>query len=90
MSVDANTSFSSGSHILAKGAEAILENDQGYVTSSCYSPHLESTIGLALVSSGADRHGEEVLIWNGLRNEFTPGLLCSPVFVDPANERLHG
>lgn len=90
MPVDANTSFSSGSHILAKGAEATLENDQGYVTSSCYSPHLESTIGLALVSSGADRHGEEVLIWNGLRDEFTPGRLCSPVFVDPANERLHG
>lgn len=84
-----STSFRSGSHILAKDASATLENDQGYVTSSCYSPHVGSTIGLALVRRGAERHGEEVSIWNGLRDEFTPGKLCSPVFFDPANEKLH-
>jgi heterotetrameric sarcosine oxidase alpha subunit len=89
MPLDSRTSFRSGSHILAKEAQATLENDQGYVTSSCYSPHVGSTIGLALVKGGAARHGEEVQIWNGLRNEFTPGRLCGPVFVDPANEKLH-
>jgi heterotetrameric sarcosine oxidase alpha subunit len=89
MPLDPATSFRSGSHILAKDTEATLENDQGYVTSSCYSPHLGSTIGLALVRRGAERHGEEVQVWNSLRGEFTPGKLCSPVFYDPDNKKLH-
>jgi len=87
--VDPAASFRSGSHILGKDAESTLENDQGYVTSSCYSPHLGSTIGLALVRRGASRHGEEVQVWNGLRGEFTAGRLCSPVFFDPDNTKLH-
>ncbi len=87
--LDPATSFRTGSHILAKDAVVSLENDQGYVTSSCYSPHLGSTIGLALVRRGPERHGEEIMIWNGLRNEFTPGRICDPVFFDPANEKLH-
>ncbi|BCH66858.1 sarcosine oxidase subunit alpha [Agrobacterium vitis] len=87
--LDAKTSFKTGAHILKKDAEPTLENDQGYVTSSCFSPHVGSTIGLALVKGGAARHGEEVLVWNGLRNEFTPAKLVSPVFVDPNNEKLH-
>ncbi|SES24025.1 sarcosine oxidase subunit alpha family protein [Rhizobium sp. NFR03] len=87
--LDPETSFRTGSHILALNAEATLENDQGYVTSSAYSPHIGSTIGLALVKRGASRHGETVTIWNGIRNEFTPGRLCDPVFFDPENEKLH-
>ncbi|MDK1374059.1 MULTISPECIES: sarcosine oxidase subunit alpha [unclassified Sinorhizobium] len=82
-------SFRTGSHILAKGAAATLENDQGYVTSSAYSPHIGSTIALALVKNGPDRHGEEVVVWNGLYGESTPARLCNPVFFDPQNERLH-
>ncbi|MCF1481317.1 MULTISPECIES: sarcosine oxidase subunit alpha [Rhizobium/Agrobacterium group] len=87
--LDAKTSFKTGAHILKKDADPTLENDQGYVTSSCFSPHVGSTIGLALVKGGAARHGEEVLVWNGLRNEFTPAKLVNPVFVDPNNEKLH-
>jgi sarcosine oxidase subunit alpha len=82
--------FRSGAHILPAGAEATLENDQGYVTSSCFSPHVGSTIGLALVRNGAARHGEEIVVWNGLRGEITCGRLCAPVFVDPEGGRLHG
>ncbi|WP_062218917.1 sarcosine oxidase subunit alpha family protein [Aureimonas sp. D3] len=87
--LDPATSFKTGSHILNKGADATLENDQGYVTSSCFSPHVGSTIGLALVAGGAERHGEEVLVWNGLAGEVTPARLCAPCFVDPENRRLH-
>jgi sarcosine oxidase subunit alpha len=87
--LDPRDSFRSGSHILGKDAAATLENDQGYVTSSAFSPHLGSTIGLALVNRGPERHGEEVVVWNGLRNEFIAARLCNPVFVDPENERLH-
>ncbi|KQY26945.1 sarcosine oxidase subunit alpha [Rhizobium sp. Root482] len=88
--LDPGHSFRSGAHILAKHAAATLENDQGYVTSSAFSPHIGSTIGLALVKRGNERHGEEVTIWNGLRDEFTAARLCAPIFFDPANERLHG
>jgi sarcosine oxidase subunit alpha len=87
--LDPRQSFRTGSHILAKGDAATLENDQGYVTSSAFSPHVGSTIGLALVKRGPERHGEEVVVWNGLKKEFTAALLCNPVFVDPDNERLH-
>jgi sarcosine oxidase subunit alpha len=87
--IDPATSFRTGAHILADGAAATLENDQGYVTSSAFSPSLGHTIGLALVKNGPERIGEKVMIWNGLRNEFTEGQLCSPVFIDPENEKLH-
>lgn len=88
--LDPKNSFRTGSHILARDAAPTLENDQGYVTSSAYSPHVGSTIGLALVKRGPSRHGEEVMVWNGIRKEFTPARLCDPVFFDPGNERLHG
>ncbi|SIQ98486.1 N-methylglutamate dehydrogenase subunit C [Rhizobium sp. RU20A] len=88
--VDPKDGFRTGSHILAEGAEATLENDQGYVSSSCYSPSLGHTIGLALVKRGPERLGERVQIWNSLRGEFTMGVLTSPVFIDPDNARLHG
>jgi len=87
--LDPATSFRTGSHILAEHAAATLENDQGYVTSSAFSPSLGYTIGLALVRRGPERLGEKVMVWNGLRNEFTEAVLCNPVFVDPDNEKLH-
>ncbi|HWT60714.1 MAG TPA: sarcosine oxidase subunit alpha family protein [Rhizobium sp.] len=81
--------FRTGSHILAEGAAATLENDQGYISSSAFSPTLGHTIGLALVRRGPERIGEKVTVWNGLRNEFTDAVLCHPVFFDPENEKLH-
>lgn len=87
--LDAKTTFRSGSYVLRKGDAATLENDQGYVTSSCFSPHLGSTIGLALVARGRERHGEEVVVWNGLAGEAVAARITAPVFVDPTSERLH-
>jgi heterotetrameric sarcosine oxidase alpha subunit len=87
--VDPKDTFRTGAHILADDAVPSLENDQGYVTSSCYSPNLGHTIGLALVKRGPERLGETVTVWNGLKKEFTKAVLCSPVFVDSQNEKLH-
>ncbi|MGD9481283.1 sarcosine oxidase subunit alpha family protein [Shinella sp. G-2] len=87
--LDPGKTFRTGAHILARDAVATLENDEGYVTSSAYSPHVGSTIGLALVKRGDERHGEEVTVWNGLKGEFTAARLCPPVFFDPENEKLH-
>jgi methylglutamate dehydrogenase subunit C len=86
---DPQTSFRAGSHILRKGDAPSLENDQGYVTSAVHSPHVGSTIGLALVKHGPERHGEQVIVWNALGGQYTEAALCDPIFVDPANERLH-
>lgn len=87
--VNPATGFRTGAHILAEGAAATLENDQGYVTSSAFSPSLGHTIGLALIKNGPERIGEKIVIWNGLRNEYTDAVICSPVFIDPQNEKLH-
>lgn len=81
--------FASGSHILKIGDAVSLANDQGYVTSMCYSPNLGHAIGLALVKGGPERYGEEVVIWNGLAGTSITGILCNPAFVDPENEKLH-
>lgn len=78
-----------GAHVLTKGAEARLENDQGYVTSAAFSPHVGSSIALGLVTHGPERHGEEVLVWDALRDEMTPAVLCPPCHFDPENEKLH-
>jgi len=75
--------------VIPRGAKPGPDIDQGYVTSSAFSPSLGHTIGLALVKNGPERIGEKVLVWNGLRNEFTEGQLCSPVFIDLENEKLH-
>ncbi len=75
--------------MLRKGDAATLENDQGYVTSSALSPHVGSFIALALISSGAERLGEEVLVWNALGSEYTAAKIVAPVFVDPTHGRLH-
>ena len=87
--LDPSKSLRAGSHVLRKGDAATLANDQGYVTSSCYSPHGGSAIALALIEAGAERLGEEVLVWNALGDEYTSARLVAPVFVDPAQERLH-
>ena len=87
--LDPETSFRAGAHILRKGDAAKLENDQGYVSSAIFSPHVGSTVGLALVTRGPERHGEEVLVWDAVRGAMTPALICNPCFVDPENEKLH-
>ena len=89
VALDVHAPVRAGAHILAKGATASLENDQGHVTSACFSPHVGSAIALALIQRGPDRLGEEVLVWNALANEFTAARIVAPCFVDPANERLH-
>ena len=78
-----------GAHVLRKGDAATLENDQGHVTSACYSPHVGSYIALALVKRGPERRGEEVVVWNALGSEYVAARIVDPVFVDPTHGRLH-
>lgn len=70
-----------GGHLLVPGAPPAMANDQGHVTSACWSPHLKSTIALAMLKRGRMRHGERIMVWDGLRGLETPAIVAAPVFL---------
>ena len=79
-----------GAHIIGPGAEPTRQNDQGYVTSVCYSPTVGSMIGLAFIENGHARMGEQVRAVELLREFDTLVEICPVTFVDPEGERLRG
>lgn len=78
----------SGAHLMTVGEAAIAQNDQGWVTSAAYSPHLKSSIGLAFLKSGDKRHGEVIRAVNPLGGSEFEATVSSPHFIDPEGERL--
>ncbi|MDX8509931.1 sarcosine oxidase subunit alpha [Mesorhizobium captivum] len=72
----------SGAHIIPKGETPGPDNDQGYVTSVCFSPVLDQWIGLGLVERGRERIGEIVRAHDPLRGEDYDVELCNSVFYD--------
>lgn len=88
--VDRKAALTAGSHLVAIGQEAITQNDQGYLTSSAYSPTLCHTIALGFLRCGKERIGETFEAVDPLNNVRTPVEVCSPHFVDPEGERLRG
>ncbi|RUU09310.1 sarcosine oxidase subunit alpha, partial [Mesorhizobium sp. M7A.T.Ca.TU.009.01.3.2] len=80
----------SGAHVIPKGQTPGPGNDQGYVTSVCFSPTLDQWIGLALVERGRERIGEIVHGHDPLRGEDYDVELCNPVFYDPDGGRQRG
>lgn len=79
-----------GAHLVASGRVANLESDEGYVTSSAFSPMLGRWIALGLLASGNNRTGEIVRACDPLRGTESLVEICSPQFYDPTGERLHG
>ena len=88
--VDAAQRLRAGAHFLALGAPATTANDEGYVTSAIYSPHIGSWIGLGLLKGGASRIGQHVRAYDPVRGGDLTVEIVSPIFVDPAGERLRG
>ena len=86
--VNPSESFAAGSHFIAKGAEANAKNDQGYMTSVCFSPNLGYTIGLGFLKNGAARKGEVLRAVNPIQNAETLVEVVSAHFIDPEGERL--
>ncbi|RRH88341.1 sarcosine oxidase subunit alpha [Mesorhizobium tamadayense] len=80
----------SGAHIIPKGEVPGPDNDQGYVTSVCFSPVLDQWIGLSLVERGRERIGEIVRAHDPLRGEEYDVELCNSVFYDPEGGRQRG
>ena len=79
-----------GAHVLAPGAAFTAENDQGYLTSRCFSPTLGHDIALGFVRDGRARIGERVRAVCKLRGLDVGCEIVPPVFVDPDGGRLRG
>jgi sarcosine oxidase subunit alpha len=88
--VDQTSRLRAGAHFLSLGAEVLLENDQGYITSVAFSPMLDHWIGLGLLARGPYRIGERIRVHDPLRDGDLEAEVCSPVFLDPGGARLHG
>ena len=79
-----------GAHLFDPGAAPVRENDQGYVTSVCWSPTLSTHLGLAFLRNGRARLGQSVRLVDHMRGT---DLLCEvthPVFFDPEGGRARG
>jgi sarcosine oxidase subunit alpha len=87
--VEADGEMKAGAHLLKENAKPSLTNDQGFVSSACYSPTLGSYVALAMLKSGRERYGEKIVVWDALRGSEILAEVCSPVFVDPDHLKLH-
>jgi sarcosine oxidase subunit alpha len=88
--VDRSRRLRSGAHLIARKAKAIAANDEGYVTSTAFSPSNGHWIALALLSHGPKRLGEIVRACDPLRDEESLVEVVSPVFYDPDGGKLRG
>jgi sarcosine oxidase subunit alpha len=88
--LDRSDRIRAGSHLLTRGTQPSMDNDQGYVTAVAFSPMLGQWIGLALLKGGRERHGETVQVWNGLSNIHMLAEVVDPCFYDKEHKKLHG
>ena len=88
--VDPAGRLMAGAHLFAERAEAIRVNDEGYVTSVCWSPTLGTDLGLGFLRRGRARHGEVVRLVDHLRGVETLCEVTDPVFLDPEGGRMRG
>jgi sarcosine oxidase subunit alpha len=88
--VEPSERLTGGGHLFEDGADAIRINDQGYVTSVCWSPSLNNHIGLGFLSNGRARHGEIVKKVDHVRGVTTRCTVCDPVMFDAEGGRLRG
>jgi sarcosine oxidase subunit alpha len=77
-----------GAHLLGLREEATTHNDQGWISSSIYSPMLGCYIGLGFIKDGLNRKGEFVRAVDLVRNSDIEVEICSPHFYDPEGGRL--
>ena len=86
--VNAADPVMAGAHLFAEGAAQDTANDQGWITSACYSPHVGSAIGLGYLVNGDSRKGEVVVAANPLQGQSVRLRVVSAHFVDPEGGRV--
>lgn len=79
--------LNAGAFLFAPGAPSERANQQGYTSSVCFSPTLDSTLALGFLTNGRARHGETVNVVDHLHQVETLCEVCDPVFFDPKGSR---
>ncbi len=87
-SVEPQKQAMAGSHLFAEGAVQNMSTDEGWLTSSCYSPHLNGYIALGFLENGDARLGETIVAANPLEGQSVKVEVVSAHFVDPEGGRL--
>jgi methylglutamate dehydrogenase subunit C len=82
--------FGAGAHLFNPGDKVHRVNDQGYVTSSCWSPTLDCWLGLGFLRDGRARHGQEIRLVDHMRKTDVMCQVCDPVFHDETGSKLRG
>ena len=86
--VDPGQKLPAGAHLFAEGAAQGLATGEGWITSACYSPHVESYIALGFLEKGDQRLGEEIRCANPLEGQDIAARVVPAHFVDPEGGRL--
>lgn len=87
-SVEPQKQAMAGSHLFAEGKVQNMSTDEGWLTSSCYSPHLKGYIALGFLENGDTRLGETIVAANPLEGQSVKVEVVSAHFVDPEGGRL--
>ena len=88
--VDKSASLNAGAHFLAEGDPVDMAHDQGWMTSTAYSPELGHSVGLGFLTGGQDRMGETLRAYDPVRGKDTLVEVCSAHHIDPEGERQRG
>jgi sarcosine oxidase subunit alpha len=86
--VDPVARLRAGAHFIACGASPSPETDEGYMTSTAFSPSLGHWIGIGFLARGPERLGERIRAYDPVRSADVEVEVVAPVFVDPEGERL--
>lgn len=86
--VDRSARLSTGAHLLRAGVPATLAHDEGFISSTAFSPTLKHWIGLGFLTRGRERIGERMRACDPLRGEDVQVEIAHPVFYDPAGGRV--
>jgi sarcosine oxidase subunit alpha len=79
--------LTAGAHLFNRDAEAIRQNDQGYITSVGFSPTFGHYLGLGFLRNGPERYGEIVKLVDHLRGVETLCEVINPVQFDQKGDR---
>ncbi|MEM8824302.1 MAG: glycine cleavage T C-terminal barrel domain-containing protein, partial [Pseudomonadota bacterium] len=88
--VNPSDRLTAGAHLFPIDEDIRPGNDQGYVTSPCWSPALEGHIALGFVRNGRSRHGERLRLVDHVRDHRCEVEICDAVQFDPEGGRARG
>ena len=88
--VERSKQIRAGAHILSLTGSLTSDDDQGVVTSATFSPWLQHSIGLGLLSGGLRRVGERLRAVDLVRDSVFEIEVCTPCFIDPEGKRTRG